>query len=386
MLLDSTTHLPEKPRSSKAVVAARKAEIARRYAAKRSAFDLAKLIAGKRRNEIEALIRYRYGNLPDTDDRDVLLCLWAAHNQRSAHPQGALIELARRLGAHLSKAEAETVVSYVARFPRRYKARTLGKLLQLTEAERDACGITTIEAVDVTPEQRKRVGRAKHASVKRQRRRARGMQARAQYLEDALSQTRPWEAERICRRTWERRRRKAAQGACRKSVPRQCTEHIAWGHTCDTSRAERTQAVVAVIRANIEPAGDRVILRAGASAIPAGLVGRIREAKAELLVMLATRPADRLRAEKGGAAPEAELVAPSAWFQRIASPAIGEPSLDEPCAERRGRVEERDGQFLHFCVTCGAWGAFGYGVSLRAGRLGRWYCAAHRPPCAEQQL
>ena len=77
---------------------------------------------------------------------------------------------------------------------------------------------------------------------------------------------------------------------------------------------------------------------------------------------------------------------PTARVQRIASPAIGEPSLDEPCAERRGRVEERDGQFLHFCVTCGAWGAFGYGVSLRAGRLGRWYCAAHRPPCAEQQL
>jgi hypothetical protein len=77
---------------------------------------------------------------------------------------------------------------------------------------------------------------------------------------------------------------------------------------------------------------------------------------------------------------------PTARVQRIASPAIGEPSLDEPCAERRGRVEKRDGQFLHFCVTCGAWGAFGYGVSLRAGRLGRWYCAAHRPPCAEQQL
>ena len=24
-------------------------------------------------------------------------------------------------------------------------------------------------------------------------------------------------------------------------------------------------------------------------------------------------------------------------------------------------------------------GAFGYSVNLRAGRLGRWYCAAHRP-------
>jgi hypothetical protein len=56
-----------------------------------------------------------------------------------------------------------------------------------------------------------------------------------------------------------------------------------------------------------------------------------------------------------------------------------EPNFDEPCAERRGRVEERDGLFLHFCCECGAWGAFGYDVSIRAGRLGRWYCAAHRP-------
>jgi hypothetical protein len=136
---------------------------------------------------------------------------------------------------------------------------------------------------------------------------------------------------------------------------------------------------LAVIGANIEPAGDRIILRAGASAIPAGLVGRIREAKAELLVMLATRPADRLQAEKGGTGPEAELVAPSAWFQRVASPIIGEPSFDEPCVARCDQAGYRDGVFLHFCSECGAWGAFGYGVNLRAGRLGRWYCAAHRP-------
>jgi len=37
---------------------------------------------------------------------------------------------------------------------------------------------------------------------------------------------------------------------------------------------------------------------------------------------------------------------------------------------------------MKFTVTAGvtgAFGAFGYGVSLRAGRLGRWYCAEHRP-------
>jgi hypothetical protein len=53
--------------------------------------------------------------------------------------------------------------------------------------------------------------------------------------------------------------------------------------------------------------------------------------------------------------------------------------LDEPCLTRRGHTEERPDGFLHFCVECGRWGAFGYGVDLRKGRLGQWYCAAHRP-------
>lgn len=75
----------------------------------------------------------------------------------------------------------------------------------------------------------------------------------------------------------------------------------------------------------------------------------------------------------------AELLAPSAWFARVASPAEGEPNFDAPCGARRGRVEKREGLFLHFCIHCGAWGAYGYGVNLRAGRLGRWYCAVHRP-------
>jgi hypothetical protein len=61
-------------------------------------------------------------------------------------------------------------------------------------------------------------------------------------------------------------------------------------------------------------------------------------------------------------------------------PAEGEPGLEVPCAARRGRVEERpDRTFLHFCHECGRWGSYGFGVALRSGQLGRWYCAAHRP-------
>ena len=49
------------------------------------------------------------------------------------------------------------------------------------------------------------------------------------------------------------------------------------------------------------------------------------------------------------------------------------------CAARRGLVQELDRTFLHFCVHCGRFAAFGYGVHLSAGRLGRWYCGEHRP-------
>lgn len=75
----------------------------------------------------------------------------------------------------------------------------------------------------------------------------------------------------------------------------------------------------------------------------------------------------------------AELIAPSGWFERIAPTADGEPGFEMRCAARRGRIEERGSAVLHFCAECGAWGAFGYGVNLRAGLRGRWFCGAHRP-------
>jgi hypothetical protein len=73
---------------------------------------------------------------------------------------------------------------------------------------------------------------------------------------------------------------------------------------------------------------------------------------------------------------ESELIAPASWFQRSAPSGSGEPPFDQPCVSRRGRVERAGGVFLHFCVTCGAWGAFGYGVT--GGHPGRWYCREHR--------
>jgi hypothetical protein len=115
----------------------------------------------------------------------------------------------------------------------------------------------------------------------------------------------------------------------------------------------------------IEPMGEKLLVRGPKRAEP--VVKLLAEYKAEVLAALAPT------------ANEVGLLAPPPLFGRVTQPAEDEPGLEQPCAARRGRIEELEGAFLHFCVECGAFGAFGYDVSLRAGRLGRWYCAKHRP-------
>ena len=76
---------------------------------------------------------------------------------------------------------------------------------------------------------------------------------------------------------------------------------------------------------------------------------------------------------------ESKLSATVASPKKITRPTQGEPGVEQPCAARRGRVEETDSVLLHFCTECGRFGPYGYGVRLRASQLGRWYCQEHRP-------
>jgi hypothetical protein len=72
------------------------------------------------------------------------------------------------------------------------------------------------------------------------------------------------------------------------------------------------------------------------------------------------------------------IIAPGKWVERIAVPASNEPGFPEPWPPRRGRIESQGNTLLHFCCVCGAWGTYCFGVNLREGRMGRWFCAAHR--------
>jgi hypothetical protein len=102
----------------------------------------------------------------------------------------------------------------------------------------------------------------------------------------------------------------------------------------------------------VEASGDKLLIRGPKRAEP--VVKLLAEHKAEVLASLAMPGAVALSYDDAGS--------------------------EHPCVARRGQVEVRaNGLFLHYCVVCGRWGGFGCGVNLRGGRLGRWYCAAHRP-------
>jgi hypothetical protein len=84
-----------------------------------------------------------------------------------------------------------------------YSARSLGNHLEVDNADRERLQAWTVEAFDISKDQRAVINNEKNRASHERRRRKAGAKPRKQ----SLSQTKPWEAENISRRTWERRRR-----------------------------------------------------------------------------------------------------------------------------------------------------------------------------------
>jgi hypothetical protein len=118
--------------------------------------------------------------------------------------------------------------------------------------------------------------------------------------------------------------------------------------------------------------GDDLLLEASAPP-PAELVDRLSQHKADIVAFLAATAFETHHFSTPASLPTCHS---TGEFP------IAEPGPEEPCAARRGLVVEENGVLLHFCVACGRFGRFGLGVSLRQGRMGRWYCGEHRPRAA----
>lgn len=97
--------------------------------------------------------------------------------------------------------------------------------MRLTRDERARLRIKTIRAFDMTREEAERQRREKENAKRR-------TVTRDEYEANSLSRTKPWEAEGICRRTWERHRAKAVASAVSQARVNSLSSLSA--HTCDT--------------------------------------------------------------------------------------------------------------------------------------------------------
>ena len=170
--------------------------------------------------DLRRICRHRYGAaLPDDDAGldDLTLILFSI----SLSPIAAGEKMRHEIEVSvpwMRESDAAQLIDSILKMPaceRELSRRELGERMRLTNCEREWLKAWRIAPIDMTAaqlaEQRKRKKRARD----RARRRQAGVVTRQAYLATSLTKQKPWEAEGICRRTWERRR---AESPCRKSA------------------------------------------------------------------------------------------------------------------------------------------------------------------------
>jgi len=162
----------------------------------------------KRRREIEAYARYV--GAADTDDLARFLIAWVWHiDSRTKDRIYAVQECAYRLGRKdFSAAEAEAVLEESSITRRCWSADNLARFLGVKYLDRQRLGLTMIGSIDIGKRARKVLRKRNDRLYHERRRRAQGARPHPQ----SLSQTKPWEAMNMSRRSWYRRRNKGTTG------------------------------------------------------------------------------------------------------------------------------------------------------------------------------
>jgi hypothetical protein len=197
----------EQSRPDAATVAAKKAEIAARYA-KRKRHKLPFHIAIKRVAELRALYLTRYGTeLPDDDAGRDDARLMADHVAACPNAMPEHIRtMCRQWCPWMDDDEVDRLTIDVMRSPQRYTADTLAKRLGLTAAERSKLDLRTIGAIDLPKAERKArskdLRRQRNKAYRARKRIAKGSKTRAEYEANSLTRTKPWEALGMSRTRW----------------------------------------------------------------------------------------------------------------------------------------------------------------------------------------
>jgi hypothetical protein len=121
-----------------------------------------------------------------------------------------------------------------------HSPRDIGRILYCTNAEREAWALWQILPCDMTDEELAAFRIDKRRKQLEKRRRDKGIRTKADYLAELASRPKPWEAEGIHRRTWERRRRKAARSG--SSPPQGVTPIIVLKKATQTAALVQTES------------------------------------------------------------------------------------------------------------------------------------------------
>src|SRR5262245_45634811 len=140
----------------------------------------------------------------DSDDLSRWLIAWVWHNPNAKDQIWSLMEAAKRMGGKITEAQASAITEEASITRKHLTADRLGRFLGLNHDDRRPLGITTIGDPRVNSRARREIRQIRNKVAKERRRRALGMRPQS----ESLSQTRPWEALKMSRRSWYRMRAK----------------------------------------------------------------------------------------------------------------------------------------------------------------------------------
>jgi hypothetical protein len=115
---------------------------------------------------------------------------------------------ARTMGGKITEAEASAITEEASATRKHLSADSLARFLGVTYDQRQGLRLTTIGSTNVRKRARKELRKRADRLYQERKRRANGVRPRAEYEAISLSKVKPWAAEGISRRTWERRRRR----------------------------------------------------------------------------------------------------------------------------------------------------------------------------------
>jgi hypothetical protein len=151
-----------------------------------------------RYGDLLRLFRHRWGRtLPDGDDgaREDFFELMQLISLAPAGSEEKMANAIEIWAPWMPEWEAEKYIEHLNSVPQYQRTRTakeLGKMLNLTNADREKYGLWSILPVDMTDEQLAEQRKAKDRQRKAKRRQQRGIRTRVEYLAELATRPKPW--------------------------------------------------------------------------------------------------------------------------------------------------------------------------------------------------